>query len=435
MQVPDDVFSNEIARRAVARAARHIGVETMSEEALDVMADVLLVYLQRVGKTLATLVEASGRSSAHANVLDALQAVEACTAPAAKQLHISNSTEEGYSNDLPIEQPKLASTTTGSSSWQDLAVFLFGNNWQSQDNITTAQSQAGGKVGPSALLPKMGGWNAPYRDEVPAYPDASDLCANPHPLSAAVGASLHAQISAAEQQQEHLSQELEKISDGAFTDMIPLWGSLASRSSNTLVAATAASNAAGDKRKRDDAPENPTDGRDSQNRATKKVKLNPENEKVPPPPPQQQQDQLSYDRLPLYVPIFFPPFPEPHSGLASRTVVDVDAPDAAKVLEASAASNIDKKAATVAVTDVRSSLVHMGMQQQPLQQQGYWGSYDTTDAQQQHAAILANVRVPQGRQLEESQGTAAAVVIPLGRASGSRVSRILEGSMDAAPIL
>jgi hypothetical protein len=101
-------------------------------------------------------------------------------------------------------------------------------------------------------------------------------------------------------------------------------------------------------------------------------------------------------------------------------------------LEAAAAASIDQKTtpAKVAVTDVRSSLVHMGMQQQ---QQGYWGSYHTDDAQQ--AAILANVRVPQGRLTEDNQGNPSAVVVPLGRASGSRVSRILEGSMDAAPIL
>jgi histone H3/H4 len=409
MQVPDEVYSNEIARRAVARAARRIGVETISEEALDVMADVLLVYLQRVGKTLATLVEASGRSSAHVNVLDALQAVEACTAPAAKQLHLGNLPDEGFNNEIPIEQPKVASTTTGSSSWQDLAVFLFGENWQSQETVSTAQSQAGGKVGPSAFLPKTGGWNAPYRDEVPAFPEASDRCANPHPLSAAVGASLHDNVSAVDEQ-ESLSQQLDRISDSVFTEKLPLWGGL--NQSSTPAGAPDV----GAKRKRDEE-ERDTDG-DPQARATKKAKLGPEQAT--------ESHHANSNRHPLYVPIFFPPFPEPHNGLASRMVVDVEAPVAAESLEEP--TNDKTSSATLAVTNVRSSLVHMGMQQQPLQLQGYWGSYHTDDA------VLATLRVPQGRVPQDSQGNTSAVVVPLGRASGSRVSRILEGSMDAAQI-
>jgi hypothetical protein len=44
----DDVYSHEVARRSVARAALHLGLDSMSEEALDVLGDVLLTYLQRV---------------------------------------------------------------------------------------------------------------------------------------------------------------------------------------------------------------------------------------------------------------------------------------------------------------------------------------------------------------------------------------------------
>jgi hypothetical protein len=51
----DDVYSYEVARRSVARAALHLGLDSMSEEALDVLGDVLLAYLQRVSMNVLSL--------------------------------------------------------------------------------------------------------------------------------------------------------------------------------------------------------------------------------------------------------------------------------------------------------------------------------------------------------------------------------------------
>jgi hypothetical protein len=48
----DNVYSHQVARRSVARAALHLGLDSMSEEALDVLGDVLLTYLQRVSLLL-----------------------------------------------------------------------------------------------------------------------------------------------------------------------------------------------------------------------------------------------------------------------------------------------------------------------------------------------------------------------------------------------
>jgi len=50
----DDVdmeYCKEISRRAVARAALHLGVEEMSGDALCVLGDVLVSYLERVSST------------------------------------------------------------------------------------------------------------------------------------------------------------------------------------------------------------------------------------------------------------------------------------------------------------------------------------------------------------------------------------------------
>lgn len=44
----DKQYSHEIAKRSVARAALHLGITSMSSEALDVMGDALITFLERI---------------------------------------------------------------------------------------------------------------------------------------------------------------------------------------------------------------------------------------------------------------------------------------------------------------------------------------------------------------------------------------------------
>jgi Bromodomain associated len=83
----DDNFCSWTAQRAVARASLHLGIESCSAEALETLADVLIVYIERIGSCMATSIEASGRSSMHANSLDALRAVEVCAESAVQRIH------------------------------------------------------------------------------------------------------------------------------------------------------------------------------------------------------------------------------------------------------------------------------------------------------------------------------------------------------------
>ena len=92
--IKDPMYSFEIARRAVGRAALHLGIDSMTEQALDVMADVLLQYLARTGRALSHLAESSRRTSAHVNVLDAFQATQLVTSSAVGRLHLENEEEE-----------------------------------------------------------------------------------------------------------------------------------------------------------------------------------------------------------------------------------------------------------------------------------------------------------------------------------------------------
>lgn len=90
----------------------------MSQDSLDVLADVLQAYICKVGKTMAYLVESSGRPSSHTNALDALQAIHMTTAPAANQVHLKTDTSDARSQRV--------------APWHDLAVFCFGPKWEGE---------------------------------------------------------------------------------------------------------------------------------------------------------------------------------------------------------------------------------------------------------------------------------------------------------------
>jgi hypothetical protein len=147
----DDAYCHMIARRSVVRAALYLGIESMSQEALDTVAGVLLEYLSRIGSTLAASVEASGRSSAHCNVMDALRVVELLTPPgnpvmAPVPSNALNATGDdgilgvthGSVND---NMYNLNSHPESFTSWKDLAVFCFGPDWIDRGTEMRRQQQ------------------------------------------------------------------------------------------------------------------------------------------------------------------------------------------------------------------------------------------------------------------------------------------------------
>lgn len=347
----EELYCHEISRRSVARAALHLGIDGMSQDSLDVLADVLQHYLERIGKTMAHLVEASGRPSSHVNALDALQAIHMTTAPAAHQ----------------VNETTTVNRSQRSAPWQDLAVFLFGPKWEGPKEVG-----AGGKVGPSA--PAVGGWRAPYLEEVPPFPAASDKVANPHRLKADVGLSLHENVSALGEKEVN-EEDLKDIPDKVFTE----WGA--------VVEAVAQKNG-----KKDDE----TNKEETKPAATDDDEKKEENEDEPPTKKQKLGEEEPPPKRPPYVASFMPSFPQ--SLQSGRSFIDVPTATAATAPEN--------------LVCVRSSLVDLGQKAQ------YWGSgWDGAP------------QVPVGLTQADQQ---ASVVVPLGRASNSRVSRILEGSMDAA---
>lgn len=394
----EDIYCHEISRRSVARAALHLGIDSMSQDLLDVLSDVLQQYVAKIGKTMAFLVESAGRPSSHSNILDALQAIQMTTAPAAYQVNETASVE-GNANG---SDKTVLLRDKSSAPWQDLAVFCFGSKWEGGGEV---EGPGAGKVGPSSITNNNGaGWRAPFLEEIPTFPTTkSDKVANPHNMKPNVGLSLHTDVDSL--QEEECRKGLMDIPDRVFTE----WGS--PQPSKVLASKDTAGH--GDKKadtavshdKSNSNIMNENDKRtiqpttDEQKPATKKAKLGGQgNDKGNP--------------LPSYVPNFMPRFPETiHAG---RSIVELP-------IDASEAVNIASIATTMSNTEedtlgVRSSLVDLGGTSKP---HTYWGSgWDATP------------KVPVGRIETDEKITAA--VIPLARASNSRVSRILEGSMDAS---
>lgn len=58
----DDVYANEVAKRAVARACVALGFKYCQESALESLADILKHYILTIGSTARDQAEVSGRS-------------------------------------------------------------------------------------------------------------------------------------------------------------------------------------------------------------------------------------------------------------------------------------------------------------------------------------------------------------------------------------
>ena len=423
MDVKESIYTFEIARRSVGRAAFHLGIDTISEGALDVLADVLLNYLNRVGRTLSHMVESSGRTSAHVNILDTLHACELVASPAVERLHLRPVHPDNEDDNDETQNVLFAGTHKTrqhlSSDWKGLASFLFGPKWLTSNDDNgeselTSQGNndsngTGGKIGPSATDPPKKsaiGWHAPCLDEIPPFPVASEKCANPHQLLPYVGLSLHRAPEDMEANKEDIDDsshaELDHIPDKVFTG--PAWGDLAKRKASSL----------NDTQHAEEEDVNMmTDSEGALAAAApprKKVKIDDgsalnvkddENNAV------EMDHHTQINKIRLHIPSFYPAPPVLKSSTAElqgRTVIDTS-PLAPRVNQSVESSQ-----------SVRSSLVQLG---------SYWGSgWDAPD-------VDASRAVPLGRN-SSNDGSSSDLVIPLVRASGSRVSRILEGSMDAA---
>lgn len=381
----DDIYCSLVARRAVARAALHLGIADMTAEALDVLGDVLLEYVSRIGRTISHSVEASGRSSAHVNVLDALRATELCTTNAVTHVHIPVRGENSNNERQEIQD----------ASWKGLAAFLFGPDWYMDDssregNHNLAESAGGGKVGPSAKA--RAGWNAPYPEEIPLFPVVQNpsLIANPHSLDReAALEQLHSIVIEKPDKDENDNGDRETQIPGPEKEDIPdsvfqtvTWGILKDDEDNN-------------KRKRTTLGGEGTE--EPLSKKSKKTELKTRTE-------HSRETSDSNEEPALFLPSYYPPMPRAETNY--RTVVVDSQPVQSREISLKSDPLL-----------VRSSLVQLDKHERTE----YWG------------AIQSGPVVAAGMVEKDEVEQVQPQIIPLGRASGSRVSRILEGSMDTGP--
>jgi Bromodomain associated len=380
----DLLYAHGIARRAVARAALHFGIDGMTCETLDTLSSCLLAYLERLGGAMAHTAEAAGRTSAHCQVLDALAAVELCTPPAkGTSMVAAGGTQETL--ELTNGETHHDGALSGTPSWKDLAAFCFGPQWHQSSSLSGTFLVDGAES-------SSGGWNAPYPEEVPHFPRVGKQTANPHPFAEP---KLHRPNVTVADASEAAVMEDDDIPDAVFRDAAVGWGAFSDAN------ATAQS---GDKRSLEAAP-------DENEPAAKKLKLL---DGTSAPEGTDWAEAL---------PTFYPPFPTHH-------------PDDTRVLLTEAAAHIvasprhtwnAQPAATDPAADarpptrlqVRSALLGRRTDGGDATNAppSFWGDLSSSDRV-----------VPVGRPAVDA--TTAPSIVPIGRASGSRVSRILEGSME-----
>lgn len=419
----DDVFCHETARRAVARAALHLGLDSMSVEACDSLAAVLIAYLERVGRAVATTVEASGRSSAHANLLDALRAIEVCTEPAVTAVFSENAAAVPQTTEATPADPDRHNHSE-QMSWKGLAAFCFGKQWREPLDQDAAAAAAprnrgrGGKVtggeeetevasgddNNTAEEVAHSGWRAPYPEEVVPFPVASPTVANPHNLP------------------EDLLQ-LEEMPDKLFA-------SNGDRKRERDEEEDAETEPPAKKAKASDeaADVKPSAVDKKQGAASKKDDIDTMAEaaaKAATEAAAEAASSVEEDKhRPWYFPKHWPSYPHKEVGTQALvleddplgTVGDEEIDDILEEIEGNPVAKKSGEAEADPTRSVRSALVQMG-----------WGTIrDTTGTTDPY-----ELRVVPGARLDAAAaGGAKGQIVPLGKASIARVNRILEGSME-----
>jgi hypothetical protein len=232
------------------------------------------------------------------------------------------------------------------------------------------------------------GWRAPFPEEVPAFPICGKQVAYPHPLDPP---SLHS--SATDEDPDSVPASLFQISHIVKSEQ------------NNTEGESKEPAMVGIKRKAVDREDSAMEGP-----ATKKVKISYAVDARESP-----QNVNPGQKNVSFLPTFYPPLPNVSK---SRAVLDISSargtngPHDSSIFAKGPDSSIQASSPSI-----RSTLVGLGE---------YWGSRSEDDAS------LQQVRVLPGRSTVPVT-VGAPSIVPLGRASGSRVSRILEGSADAAP--
>mmetsp|Transcript_1574 Transcript_1574/g.2567 ORF Transcript_1574/g.2567 Transcript_1574/m.2567 type:complete len:586 (+) Transcript_1574:2-1759(+) len=133
-------YTLEIAKRSVARAALHLNITEIADDALDALAQILLAYLNQMGEVLGEASEESGRSSAHVNAFDALYAIEATLALQPGLMMNNNNNNTNNTNNTNNRATAGGHRSAANSCWEDVAAFAFGPEWRTRSLLPSSSS-------------------------------------------------------------------------------------------------------------------------------------------------------------------------------------------------------------------------------------------------------------------------------------------------------
>lgn len=447
----DSQYQTILTQRSVARAALHLGIETLPSNTLTVLQDALTQYIERVGRVISNNVEHSGRSSHHVNVLDAIRGVEDCALVDVATYHrlcqtiMQNSMEKAEEKGKEADVEKIKSITQfmgSTGEWETLAQFLFGDNFfedadndDEADEISITARESGKFAGKAAREQASAkatndsarGWNAPLDeyDSLVSFPI--------YRVGKRAVASQNANIGTSPYMPNEYGSVGKSLSNTGNGMAHSVFMNGFQAANNTNKGASDLDSKPSTKRKReDDTQESDTKRSKTENgSASTKRNANETHQKNGDTAKDPNGKKVSFingkgqandnslssksENLPGYVPKFLPPFPPKHTYTkSSKPVIP-------------AFQTFDTQ-------DVKSSLVQLG--------NSYWGSipsdieYKTKETKKTEGISIKVTTQP----LDPSRvGNAAnkglkEAVRPISRASNARVSKILEGSMDLSSI-
>ena len=427
--------------------------------------------------------EESGRSSAHCNLLDVLHGYA--------MIHSASSRDKYNESSVVATNVNAADSKSYNSRlpWEKLAAFAFGKHWylgsnhstSSNDNNRCRNEQTpqtrdshtmngnGTKNYQDVSTTKC--WNAPYLDEVPLFPmrhgqsirrkvmatssslirSASSSNRNHVDRGSACAANnddnsedrlwgdhviADDMIRQRQQQEQDLSKDASSASAHAAVSTIADGKSASSDKPNVVDGVSSAVRVDTKEKSLSGKQDGSTNG----SPATKRVKLDITSTKTSSPSSKklvamdtqegdsmtikninhhnismerEHADLLLMERNRFIVPSFCPPFPATHTFVASRKSMD-EASQSVNIIE----NNLEKKAQ---VHQIRQNLIKLD-------------DSITSDAKNlsDENMELAKIIVPFGKVSSSTPKSTQQVLNPLQRPSGTRVSRMLEGSMDVA---
>jgi len=422
----DDAYMFEVARRSVARAALHMDIQEITDDALDALAHALLDYISRLGEKVGSAAEESGRNSAHVSLLDVFHGY-----------HEMNNGLNG------AEGGGGSAGGRYHNSWEELARFAFGDDWHKLKSVNVAVNggETDDKSNKDATSKENGGttakkmidwddlrrrkWDAPYLDEVPFYPlkrvqlrsfsTAPNQSQQPQELSLSLFSSKHNSTandsfywgtsgsSSTIANPDDDAIRIKTGGSGTEDQKKNINGVSSPAAKRAKLDSSSSQNGGSSKQAKVSSPANNKENGNNHH-VTKSVNMKINQDAVL--SREGNNSETEPNQLAYRIPNFCPPIPPPHTYAMTSSLLpykSISTKDEVQTSKSDARDNIVRLSNASRKTSVKRVSVNK--------------------------FVKNKLMVPSGERKKNSSGSNKS---PLQRPSGSRISKILEGSMDVS---